>query len=158
MLDCMLTYVVGSCNCSFDPRLPNPCTLEESYFCMDSKYNEYFQHCNCLRPCTQTTYAMKLSSLQLPSPMVVKHAEKRNFTYQTKEDIQRNMIHMNVYFSSLQYTKTEQVPTFTLDELVANLGGLLGLLLGASILTMIELFEYLAIAFYSLRCRSKPSK
>ena len=55
--------------------------------------------------------------------------------------IRDNYILLHVFFPSLHYTVTEQVEAFTLDELMSNLGGQLGLFLGVSIITLIELLE-----------------
>ncbi len=58
----------------------------------------------------------------------------RNFTY--------SRIH--VYYQHLSYTQSEEFSTVTIDSVLSNLGGLLGLYLGASIISIVNLI-YVAV-------------
>ena len=151
MLDCMVEYVTRSCNCSFLEAAAVTCTMQHVYFCMSERLRTYYTQCDCLYPCKQFIYDTQLSALDLPTPLVREVALMENFTWTTEADIKRNMIHLSVFYDSMQYTQTTQVPSYTLDELVANLGGQLGLFLGASALTMLELLECLCTTCFSLR-------
>ena len=53
------------------------------------------------------------------------------------------MLILNFYADSLTYKKSKQKAAFTLTALLANIGGLLGLCLGASVITLIEIVELL---------------
>ena len=67
------------------------------------------------------------------------------------------MINLKVYYPSLKITKVEQVPAYTFDELLSNVGGQLGLFLGASLLTMGEFIDYL-FRFCYYKCKSKRTQ
>ncbi len=49
---------------------------------------------------------------------------------------------MNVYFTDLSETIIEERPVYSFVEVISNLGGLLGLYLGFSLLTVLEIVEF----------------
>ena len=102
-------------------------------------------------------YNTQLTTLQLPTPFLMDLLNSHNFTYKTEEEIRRNVIALNVFYPSLHYTVTKQVEAFTFDELISNLGGQLGLFLGASLMTMVELVEALGMITCS-RCNRIKTK
>lgn len=146
MLDCMYDFVfLDGCNCSFtgDDHGRILCSLDDYYFCLDQKFQEYYTNdCDCLHPCNEVNYEYSMSMLEYPTPMIVEVAKRDNWPWQTKEDIKNNVIHLYVYYKSLDYTEVEQVPAYKYDALMADLGGLLGLFLGASLVTLLEIFEF----------------
>ena len=56
---------------------------------------------------------------------------------------------LDVYYAEMSYEKVDQQMAFTVLSLLSEVGGFLGLWLGASILTLCEVIDYL----FS-RCRS----
>ena len=56
---------------------------------------------------------------------------------------------IGVYYPELSYTITEQKPAFELGSLLSEVGGFLGLLLGASVLTVCELLDYIGMLIVS---------
>lgn len=52
-----------------------------------------------------------------------------------------------VYYKDLGYQQYDEVEKTTLPDLVANIGGLLGLFLGMSFLSFVELFDILLQIF-----------
>ena len=158
MLDCLLYHGIQQCKCRFQKYGSDTCTLADYYFCIRPREREYYHKCDCKKPCEQTTYSTQLTTLQLPTPLLLEHFINQNFTYTTEEEIRRNVIALNVFYPSLHYTVTEQVEAFTFDELISNLGGQLGLFLGASLMTMVELAEALARITCSWYKRKNNSK
>ena len=157
MLDCKLKNIFEKCACHiFDHVDENVCTLADYYFCY-LKNQIHVTKCHCLYPCKQTVYDTKLTTLSLPTPMVLLDDRLRNNTYTTKEEIRENMINLKVFYPSLKITKVEQVPAYTFDELLSNVGGQLGLLLGASVLTMGEFIDYL-LRFCYYKCKLKRTQ
>ena len=150
MIDCHVTNIYKKCRCRhyYDQPL---CTLADYYFCYRQNRN-YFHKCDCLYPCNQIMYDTKLTTLTIPTPMVLAENRLRNDTYVTTEEIMQNMINLKVYFPSLQVTKVKQVAAYTFVELISNLGGQLGLFLGASLLTITEFFDYICrLCYYKLK-------
>ena len=56
----------------------------------------------------------------------------------------RTFFAFRVYFEDLKYTLIKQQPKIELFGLISNVGGTLGLFLGFSFISLLELFEVLA--------------
>ena len=57
-----------------------------------------------------------------------------------------NYIKMDIFYKELSYMKIRQQRAFEFISLLSEVGGFLGLLLGASVLTVCELVDYLALS------------
>ena len=53
-------------------------------------------------------------------------------------------IRLSIYNLRLETTRIEEVAAVTFEQMVGNAGGLLGLWLGASMLTLLEICEFLS--------------
>ena len=53
-----------------------------------------------------------------------------------------NFLQVDIFFKELNYEKIEQLELFKLESLFGEIGGFLGLLLGASVLTVCELIDF----------------
>ena len=65
-----------------------------------------------------------------------------------------NFIKVDIFYKDLSYEEVKQQVGFQVMSLFSELGGLLGLLLGASILTVCELIDFLAV-FLARRFRAQ---
>ena len=54
-----------------------------------------------------------------------------------------NYLRLDIYYQELSYTRVTQQKSFEILSLLSEIGGFLGLLLGASILTVCELVDFL---------------
>ena len=157
MINCMYSYAFIGCNCTYTNN-PDSCTLADYYYCVRPKFEDYYKEgCGCLHPCKETTYDYRLSTLYYPTPMVLHQAKQEQWAYQNETDIHKNMMQVYVYYRSLQQTIIEQVPAYRLDELIANIGGQLGLFLGASIITLLEMCEFVVMLTFQ-RCFSSGQR
>jgi len=62
----------------------------------------------------------------------------------------RDLVFLNVYFANSKYTKLEQTPKTSVIELISNLGGALGIFLGFSVFSLIEIVEVIAQVIIAL--------
>ena len=60
----------------------------------------------------------------------------------TIEHLTDNSVSLQIYFSSLQYVEITSKEAYQLMALMSDVGGALGLLLGATLLTVYELLEF----------------
>ena len=61
----------------------------------------------------------------------------------TYDKIKENIVKISVYYDDLRYTEIVENESMTLVDLIASLGGILSLFLGASLLSLMEIFEFL---------------
>ena len=64
-----------------------------------------------------------------------------------------NFLQVDVFYNELSYARVEQQETFPFLSLLSEVGGFMGLLLGASVLTVCELVDYIVLTVTS-RCVS----
>nr|XP_036212967.1 pickpocket protein 19 isoform X1 [Bactrocera oleae] len=96
--------------------------------------------CNCLSSCNQLIYVTNYISEPL---------EDVNATDEIKK------VHLDVHYSSTYMMQYNTRIRYTFVELLANFGGIIGLFLGASLMSGVELFYYFTIGLYTyLRQRS----
>jgi hypothetical protein len=67
----------------------------------------------------------------------------KNISNITDEQLAESFVSIDVYYNSLSYTQITEVPVYTTLTLISNIGGTLGLFLGMSVLSFIEIIELL---------------
>ncbi|XP_077984845.1 acid-sensing ion channel 1A-like [Glandiceps talaboti] len=142
--------VLATCGCRA-PYMPGDerlCTLEEEVTCLPNVLgkHDYF----CPAPCDATIYHATLSFASFPGEHVL---QKISETYNKSEDeIWKNFIAVSIYMEDLSVFMTKQEIAYTIDNFLGDMGGQLGLCLGASILTMWEFGEFV-LTLLCYRCR-----
>uniref|UniRef100_A0A8B9N984 Acid sensing ion channel subunit family member 5 n=1 Tax=Accipiter nisus TaxID=211598 RepID=A0A8B9N984_9AVES len=63
------------------------------------------------------------------------------------EYVRQNLVRIDIKYHDLSYKITQQQKALTISELLADVGGQLGLFCGASMITIIELLEYIFTNF-----------
>ena len=72
------------------------------------------------------------------------------------EKIKSSVLAVNVFYDDLSYTIIEEQPLTTAYQLFSNLGGLLGVTIGTSLMMFVELAELTYMMVYSfLNAKSK---
>ena len=56
-----------------------------------------------------------------------------------------NFLQVDIFYKDLSYSRVEQQETFPFLSLLSEVGGFMGLLLGASVLTVCELLDYIVL-------------
>jgi hypothetical protein len=75
------------------------------------------------------------------------------------EIIQTSVLMVDIYYSSLAYTKMSESQAISIDQMIASIGGNMGLLVGMSVLTICEFFQLIAtIVFTLLTAKFKKSE
>ena len=136
--------------------------------CRNQILREFFQHgfqeqCNCPVPCEEEVYHRIVSMTKWPAlvdmPLYrIVFAKSLNLTADelTSEYIRNNFLQIRVYFDELAYKHVYEQCKISVAELYSNLGGQLGLWIGYSFFSIIELLAMLSTAAYFLcrkRCR-----
>ncbi|XP_053312256.1 acid-sensing ion channel 1 [Spea bombifrons] len=145
-IDCETRYLVENCNCRMVhmPGDASYCTPELYKECADpaldflvEKDNEF---CVCETPCNMTRFGKELSMVKIPSKASARYLAKK---YNKSEQyILENILVLDIFFEALNYETIEQKKAYEVAGLLGDIGGQMGLFIGASILTVLELFDY----------------
>eukprot|EP00795_Rhopilema_esculentum_P011437 gene11437-21638_t len=120
----------------------NESELSCTYSIYESLYNSNYASCNCELPCTETRYNKYSSSAKLTS---------------SDPSIHKHIVAINVFFGGMEYEKITELKMYTTERFVGEIGGQMGIWIGASIFSLFELI-YLFVQFAGVLCRKKRSK
>ncbi|RMZ96523.1 acid-sensing ion channel 5 [Brachionus plicatilis] len=130
--------------CSFEEF--TSCILEYRKSMADSLENlACFEQCP--EECDSVKYVYQTSQSNFPSPFYKKilmefdkalNESKRGYVF---ENLDKYVLAVNIYYDEIATTTIEETPAKTIEQLVAEIGGFLGLCIGISFLTLIEIFD-----------------
>ncbi|XP_054846964.1 acid-sensing ion channel 3 [Eublepharis macularius] len=146
-IDCETRYLAEKCNCRMVhmPGNANICTPELYKECADpaldflvEKDNEF---CMCQTPCETVRFGKELSVVKIPSKASAKYLAKK---YNRSEQyVMENLLVLDIFFEALSYETIEQKKAYEVAGLLGDIGGQMGLFIGASLLTILEILDYL---------------
>ncbi|XP_075703108.1 acid-sensing ion channel 2 isoform X2 [Rhinoderma darwinii] len=146
-IDCETRYIVENCNCKM-VHMPGDapfCTPEQYKECAEPALSLLTEkdggYCMCTMPCNLTRYNKELSMVKIPSKTSAKYLEKK--FNKSEKYISENILVLDVFFEALNYETIEQRKAYEVAGLLGDIGGQMGLFIGASILTILELFDYI---------------
>ena len=163
-IDCLSSNIAHTCNCNLlEPGMAQTidsmsksfrnlsnctisvkdicCLANEASKCKDSSA------CDCARSCKSTYYETSTSYSQFPAKygidkVVERLKERLNVT--TNLNISReNLIRANIFFKTLTVQEEITKDTYNSGAFLSDIGGVLALFLGGSVISIIELFMWL---------------
>ncbi|XP_071978455.1 acid-sensing ion channel 4 isoform X2 [Engystomops pustulosus] len=145
-LQCEKEAVVKSCSCRMVhmPGNETICPPSKYISCADTTLDilvENNDKCTCPTPCNMTRYGKEISMVRIPNKGSARYLAKKynkNETY-----IRDNFLVLDIFFEALNYGTIEQKKAYDLASLLGDIGGQMGLFIGASILTILEILDYL---------------
>jgi acid-sensing ion channel, other len=98
---------------------------------VEDEQGEIFKRCDCLPSCNSITYR------------VLPHFEK----IERPDDNEKMNLHstISIYFDDDEFIVLRRYASFGTVTLLSNIGGLLGLFLGVSVLSTVEVFYFFVI-------------
>uniref|UniRef100_A0AC35EXL7 Uncharacterized protein n=1 Tax=Panagrolaimus sp. PS1159 TaxID=55785 RepID=A0AC35EXL7_9BILA len=154
---CLTQHAEDICNCSLiaaaNPRKPSICTTKQVIKCfypsMFSDAKEAiaaFQRCKsvCKAPCKYWKYSKTVSTANL-SPEQAKAFTNDSDAIQELQ----NMIILEVFYTSLDYTVIKHMLAMTPSSFIAQLGGQFSLWIGGSVVSVIQFFIYICGGSYA---------
>ena len=72
----------------------------------------------------------------------------RNFT---NENVHANLLNIFIFFKDLQYTDISQIPKTTWVDLLSSIGGSLGLFLGLSLISVLQILDMIIESFFLMK-------
>uniref|UniRef100_A0A5S6QZI3 Degenerin mec-10 n=1 Tax=Trichuris muris TaxID=70415 RepID=A0A5S6QZI3_TRIMR len=165
---CFQMELIKACGCG-DPRFPVPegrrhCRVEEreKRICLEEftqstggLHGQFTHKCKCTQPCHQYVYDISFSAAEWPTPK--SHLDSCEGTAEHCQEMYRkNALSLEVYFEQLNYEVLKEMQAYQWVNLMADFGGQLGLWMGVSMITIMEVLV-LAYQFLKLCCvRVKP--
>ncbi|KTG36468.1 hypothetical protein cypCar_00002492 [Cyprinus carpio] len=158
-LHCESTQVQRECNCRMvhmpgDADICSPSNIK----CVDKALallqKSTGDSCPCETPCNLTRYGKELSMVKIPSRGSARYLSRK---YQKSEEyIRDNFLILDIFFEALNYETIEQKKAY---DIAGDIGGQMGLFIGASILTILEILDYIyEVVKYKIKKLLKPKK
>ncbi|KAM4900734.1 bile acid-sensitive ion channel [Sylvia borin] len=156
LLECKARYIQDWCGCLpfILPGNGTECDLLKFYKCVyPAVYDIEIKglctigthNSTCPTPCEETDYPTSVTYSNFGGENAIKYfSTKLN---KTPEYIRQNLVRIEIKYHDLSYKITQQQKALTISELLADVGGQLGLFCGASMITIIELLEYIFTNF-----------
>jgi Amiloride-sensitive sodium channel len=165
-LECWQRFAHENCDCIVTTARQNMvknftiCQLPEEQACLYSlpKRNiTYFLNClgSCRPPCKYWRYASTVSYTNLLTTASLSYL--RQFSNESQR-WDKNFVIIDVAFKEVQHTVVEQFPSVTTDGFIGQIGGHLGLFLGASLISLVQYFVLLAEHLWGLRQRRAQAR
>lgn len=164
---CLQKLINEACNCSMliylefqdvqecNSLLAIRCALNVILTFSNLLYEKCAEYCPL--ECETLRYKISYTTAGYPSdfgidnfrnmPVFRKYDPNRTLTNQ---QIRETILSVNIYFDELEYSLIEHYPSQTLGDLISSIGGTLGLFLGISILSFVEMLEILIDLVYLL--------
>ncbi|XP_077863988.1 uncharacterized protein LOC144349047 [Saccoglossus kowalevskii] len=154
---CVDTFYQNKRQCDVFNKTQDVCAQLMYFFYQKGKLG-----CMCQQPCSVTQYQKMLSLTSWPSstfsPRLLSSLMAVNPKIRTLSgyDVSMNLARIKIYFESLNFERVLEVEDYPYTQLMADIGGALGLWVGLSIITVVEFAEFIYEIILSLiKKRSK---
>ncbi|XP_030835718.1 uncharacterized protein LOC100891818 isoform X2 [Strongylocentrotus purpuratus] len=152
---CLLDEMYDRCGC-VDDIIEDLDLAKCSYFnstqqrcrqLIQSLNDEGKLDCYCPNACTEMNYLTSTSTSLWPSERYEEHlytriAAKNDIAariLQSVEATRKNLARIRIYFEELNFQSVEEIPAYTFGSFLGGVGGLLGLYIGFSVVTISEI-------------------
>ncbi|XP_054725313.1 pickpocket protein 28 [Anastrepha obliqua] len=166
-LECLTNLTLAKCGCvkfSMPRTLDMPVCGENKIFCYDKAEDilllrefrqglkesrlEYLgtTECNCLPACTSLIYNTEISQGNFDLDEMLKAANDTSFY---EEFPGSQMSRLSIYFKERQFITSKRSELYGRTDFLANCGGIFGLFMGFSMLSLVELFYHISLRLWN---------
>ncbi|XP_070560646.1 acid-sensing ion channel 2-like [Ptychodera flava] len=143
-MECSTDFMVQMCGCKlfYMPGNITVCDIQQSFYCGQAAsvtLRNTNGTCECPVPCSQLIYKPNLSGAKFTSDILGAHLENRY--HLPSGHFEKNLAKLNIFFQELAVHEVEEEKAYNIFGLLCDIGGSLGLWLGGSILTVIEILD-----------------
>ncbi|XP_046573063.1 acid-sensing ion channel 3-like [Haliotis rubra] len=169
--ECLINYTVHVCGCrhAWDPGQEDMCSIIDTVNCIWPAAAEYgdnpsLQTCHCPTPCRTSTHEVTIypAALGKFQPTRFRPGDQ-GVDGETCRDTQvlsgsnYEVLLLDVGFP-VKIREVRQLEAKTLGDILAALGGLIGLFLGFSIVSVVEIAELLFLILRGITCRMRKQE
>uniref|UniRef100_A0A1I8M197 Amiloride-sensitive sodium channel n=1 Tax=Musca domestica TaxID=7370 RepID=A0A1I8M197_MUSDO len=164
-LECLTNYTLNKCNCvrfSMPRTADMPVCNLDAMDCYTSaeedmllkKFNGHHgngdgdvDQCNCLPSCTSLDYDMQISKGRLDVKATFMNMLKLDKWSDDLPDIELSLL--TIYFKNNQFIATKRSKLFSFYDLLSNCGGIGGLFIGFSLLSIAEVLFHFTMRLWA---------
>ena len=140
---CKMKDLLGSCSCWDDRLLNDNCSFCAQYTCANYQLDRYFNgKCGCKPECNKIGYKSEVSSFNYPAKLYEQQVLQLVPHYHNISDVRDNVMYVNIYFDNTVTEVSTEKAAVSGWQVISDLGGSLGLFLGASLITVAEILEF----------------
>ncbi|XP_072013236.1 uncharacterized protein [Amphiura filiformis] len=154
---CLQSELKNRCNCVTDVLIEgDKClyvntTQQRCRMKTESLYNDDYIDCQCPDACNEIMYPTSVSSALWPSDKYEQHlynrvSEENEKAARTLKDVistRKNLVRLRIYFEELNYQLIKQTKVWSIEGISGAVGGLMGLYLGFSAVSILEILTFL---------------
>uniref|UniRef100_A0A182J6D0 Uncharacterized protein n=1 Tax=Anopheles atroparvus TaxID=41427 RepID=A0A182J6D0_ANOAO len=118
--------------------------LEDVMYLVD-KTKDFRAKCNCLPACTSVQYDAEISQAGFDWSNLISA-----FRQSLEDDEGAQFARLSIYFKEAQFITSKRSELYGLTDFLANCGGLLGLFMGVSLLSLAEMFYFCSIRPFTI--------
>ncbi|ESN91647.1 hypothetical protein HELRODRAFT_165700 [Helobdella robusta] len=158
---CLTEVMIKNCSCRpiYMEEIGNEsiCNYDEEFLCTDKVMSNFFignfRTCVCPPMCNEMTFQTSVTRSELSNTNL--HVIRKFFDEKFIKFTKTDTVVLRVYLSRMQYTKVSTVKSYSEMALLSDLGGALGVLLGSTFLTVVEIFELISVIFFYAVAKKK---
>ncbi|KAF6036229.1 SCNN1D [Bugula neritina] len=112
---------------------------------------------SCPIQCWESQYQHSISTSQWPSNNYEPYLEqtlktrgkalKKMLEASDRDGLREEFVKLEIYFDNLNFYRYKERPSMTFEDLIGNIGGHLGLWIGMSVISFVEVFELIVSLF-----------
>ncbi|XP_070563559.1 uncharacterized protein [Ptychodera flava] len=157
--ECLKRFMLEYCSC-YDTFIGSPRCMVLNKTQEACRQLIHYLHetsrlpCNCLLSCHEITFTKTISQSTWPSEkylsQLLKNLHAINPKTKTVTELQgamQNLVKVEVYYESLTVAIVTEEPAYDREDLTSDIGGLLGLYIGISAITLFESLEFFIDVF-----------
>ena len=154
---CIQKQIILNCSCASDylPKFNNTssCNSATDAFCFNILINNFGdnnKYCNdeCPFECNSIGFEITTNYGLYPTnkyaDMLTKNLYNKGIVV-NNTDVAKSFAKFNVYYNSMTYKSIVEKQQYVFVDLLSNIGGTLGLYLGMSLLSLIEIIELISV-------------
>ena len=126
----------------------NICSLDQYYSCVTKVVrwaisSGAYRKCDCPLQCHIATYPYSISTSPLSDHFLSYMSQKSQFKGRnlTMSKLSKELVYLDIFYSQLNYIDIQTTPAYDFLTLVCDIGGALGLILGGTLLTIVEVSQ-----------------
>ena len=162
--ECMQRTFFDCGNCSLNGDSDAACPFIESFQCYVRNYDQWYgtgtgYQCDCPQQCRYIQYQHKMSMSAFPNEFSAQFFKSQpNWPFNSTESIRRNTLQLHIYYERFTTEEIYEQPLVNQWQLFSTVGGLMGLFIGCSTMTLFEFPDFLIVFFNKKLARQRHVK